>query len=405
MAKRSADELHQETTKRQRKPIDSLLSLVDNADDLIDCLQKLKQHRHQLDAPHSDEAVSHLRQRLGRLGKELLPSFQGLAFGEDVDADAEESQKGPVNQVEKSIQAAALSTPNSMLPVPHMSVPWVSSEILATQPPLPKILDATLESTVFSHPGLSLNVSYERLEWLGDAYLELFASTLIFQTFGHLSSGRSSQLREQLVRNTTLAGYFRAYNLPLKAKLPREFHQGKGLGRGSSKDKDLLKTQSDMFEAYVAAAIISDPENGLQNTMDWVRTLWGQTIRDQIQAAEKTSKTGPVTGEKISPPKEQLARAIGAKGILIQYKDIQSNKRDPRLNLPLFTIGVYLTGWGERDKLLGTGTALNKLEAGHKAATVALQNKKLMQAYTEKKKAFLDAQKASQEGQEARKDA
>jgi ribonuclease-3 len=187
--------------------------------------------------------------------------------------------------------------------------------------------------------------------------------------------------------------------LSSKARLPKDFGSGKGLGRGSSKDKDLLKTQSDMLEAYVAAAIISDPQDGLANTMEWVKTLWGQTIRSQIKTAEVKEKAAvetSATGQK-SPPKEVLARTIGAKGILIQYKDLPCNKKDANLKLPLFTVGVYLTGWGEREKLLGTGTALGKAEAGHKAADVALQNKKLMQVYVEKKRVFMEAKNAAQE--------
>ena len=68
-------------------------------------------------------------------------------------------------------------------------------------------------------------------------------------------------------------------------------------------------------------------------------------------------------------------------------------KRDKNLGLPLFAIGAYLDGWGETNKLLGIGTALGKKEAGFKAATVALENRKLMKVYEDKKKAFLEEQR------------
>jgi ribonuclease-3 len=50
-----------------------------------------------------------------------------------------------------------------------------------------------------------------------------------------------------------------------------------------------------------------------------------------------------------------------------------------------------LTGWGEQNRLLGTGTAHGKKDAGMKAAAMAIQNKKTMLMYTEKKRVF-DAQ-------------
>ena len=54
------------------------------------------------------------------------------------------------------------------------------------------------------------------------------------------------------------------------------------------------------------------------------------------------------------------------------------------------------------NKVLGTGTALQKKEAGHKAAAQALENKKLMRVYETKKKAFQEALAAAQESETPR---
>ncbi|KAG6017029.1 hypothetical protein E4U43_002474 [Claviceps pusilla] len=272
--------------------------------------------------------------------------------------------------------------------------PWVSSEITATLPPIPKILDAELEQTVFRHPGMStLGPSYERLEWLGDAFLELTASMLIFQTFHTIPAGQLSQLRELVVRNKNLAVYFREYGLDSKAQLPPDVDNFRG--EGKSKDKDIIKIHADMFEAYVAAAIISDPENGLQNTVSWLKSLFGRTLKDQIlknERKEKQREAEPGSQMSQLSPKDQLRLQIGAKGVLLRYEDIPGPAKDKYSGLPLFTVGVYLDGWGERNKLLGWGTALGKKEAGQKAAAVALENKKLMKLYRTKRE---KAQKAS----------
>lgn len=278
--------------------------------------------------------------------------------------------------------------------------PWTASEISSDLPPLPKILDPELEEAAFTHPGLGLAHNYERLEWLGDAYIELIASSLIFQTFRRTPSGRCSQLRELLVRNTTLAQYFRQYDMHLKARLPPDLYKSGELGRGRSSDKDQLKTQGDIFEAYVAAVIVSDPQNGLNNVICWLKTLWGHTISKQIIENEKLLAAPPPSSVKTAyrapsagnlNAKDELRAVVGVKGVSIRYQDIPGNSKDKDLGLPLFTVGVYLDGWGEKNKLLGMGTALQKKEAGHKAAKMALENKRLMKLYGAKKKAFQEA--------------
>ncbi|KAG6297856.1 hypothetical protein E4U09_001227 [Claviceps aff. purpurea] len=275
------------------------------------------------------------------------------------------------------------------LPVPTTRevTPWVSSEITAAFPPIPKILDAELEQTVFRHPGMKTQgPSYERLEWLGDAFLELTASMLIYQTFQSVPAGQLSQLRELVVRNRNLAGYFREYGLDARAQLPPDAHLFRG--QGKSNDKDITKIHADMFEAYVAAAVISDPENGLQNTVSWLKSLFGRTLKEQIVQNEKKEKkreAEPSTPMTQLCAKDQLRVHIGAKGIQLRYEDMPGPAKDKHSGLPLFTIGVYLDGWGERNKLLGWGTALGKKEAGQRAAAAALENKKLMKLYRAKK--------------------
>ncbi|EFY86720.1 abhydrolase domain-containing protein [Metarhizium acridum CQMa 102] len=297
-------------------------------------------------------------------------------------------------------------------PIPAMFAltPWLSSDIPSGLPSIPKILDPELEATVFRHPGLSDPLrSYERLEWLGDAYLELIASSLIYQTFTSTPTGRCSQLREILIRNKTLAQYFREYGLESKAHLPSDLKTDISRSRGSSSDKDIIKTQADMFEAYVAAAIISDPENGMANTASWLKSLWARTIKNQILNNEKNRKLGTqpsstaqgstkdMASSSNLSAKERLRIEIGVKGVLIRYEDMPRIGKDRDLGLPLYTVGAYLDGWGERNKLLGTGTALGKKEAAQKAAQKALENKKLLKPYVAKKAAFMEATKAAEE--------
>lgn len=284
--------------------------------------------------------------------------------------------------------------------------PWKSSDIPDQLPPLPEILDATLDVAAFTHQGMAGRVndlSYERLEWVGDSYLYLTATLLISQTFPSLLPGKCSQLRERLIKNITLADYARQYSFQKFAKIPSEML---GNSKHATKDKDMTKIMGDIFEAYIAAVILSDPHNGVARATDWLKKLWSMTLKKEIinqeksgmkydspmwrlrgnagwvRIAEKTADPEPVQ----LGPKEQLQKLLGSKGIRLMYRDAAPEKKDKTNKLPLFTVGVYLDGYGEKDKQLGYGTANGKKDAGIKAASMALANKNLMKQLTDKKK-------------------
>ncbi|KAM0427033.1 hypothetical protein ACHAPT_007931 [Fusarium lateritium] len=285
------------------------------------------------------------------------------------------------------------------------NTPWVSSEIPNELPPLPPIANPELELAAFSHPGLGCEPNYEKLEWCGDAFLELASTRLIMRTFGdHLPVGRLSQIREQLVRNVTLAEYYRQYGFDKRTRLPVDMGSMEQLIRTKPRDKDVIKIQGDVFEAYVGAVVEADPVQGEAIVTAWLKVLWGRTIKDQIIRIEKLRETSATKAhdnqstqvdaglpKKEPTPKERLAQILIVKGIKLRYEDIPCKKKDKNLGLPLYAIGVYLDGWGETNKLLGIGTALSKKEAGTKAAGVALENRKLMKLFGDKKKTFLSA--------------
>jgi ribonuclease-3 len=141
----------------------------------------------------------------------------------------------------------------------------------------------------------------------------------------------------------------------------------------------------------------------MANTAAWLKLLWSMTIKDHILRNEKNrvTSTQPVPDGLATNPnlsaKDILLREIGAKGILIRYEDMPGIGKDRDHGLPLYTIGVFLDGWGERNKLLATGTALKKKEAAQKAAQQALENKKLIKTYKAKKDAFIEARKAAED--------
>ncbi|KAM3531832.1 hypothetical protein NHJ13051_000568 [Beauveria bassiana] len=361
----------------------ALEKLADSADNIISALQKLKRCRNSVNERRSQDAeMLAARRDLAELSDSIAPQLQLLSTTLNSGSDA--------------VKNSILLESNLRIPSMDYATPWRSSEMSRELPPLPAVKDKGLEKLAFTHPGSvpgsRPDQQYERLEWLGDAYLELFATALIDKTFLQLPSGRCSQIRERLIRNTTLASYFREYGLEARARLPIDVINQKKPSRGSSSDKDLLKTQSDMFEAYVAAVILSDPANGIETTMSWLKALWGRSLIEDVQKAERSqtlvARTENTRRERT--PKEELSSRIVIKGITLRYERMESKKRDKHSGQELFTVGVYLDGWGELGKLLGVGSALSIKEAGQKAAAGVMENKKLMKVYESNKKAFLE---------------
>ena len=68
--------------------------------------------------------------------------------------------------------------------------------------------DKSLLKTSLTHPSFSKKNNYERLEFLGDAVLEIFISEYLFNRFSDLNEGRLTQMRASLVNTKSLAKIF-----------------------------------------------------------------------------------------------------------------------------------------------------------------------------------------------------
>lgn len=357
---------------------------------------------------------------------ELLTLSHDVEYAEAIDDDslrlARKLQKRLQNQRQNEMQGVTkpessqqFSFEQSPLPSSMSALhvrPWKVSEIPKAYPPPPPVLDPTLEVAAFTHMGCGgghiSDLSYERLEWIGDAYIYLTSSLLIAQSFPALLPGKCSQLRERLVKNVTLSAYARHYGFDKRAVLPKSF----STGNQALKDKDFTKILGDIFEAYVAAVILSDPQKGVSKATQWLRDLWSTTLASELRdVASRPSIDNPMWRlrgkvEKVeiaAPPsarflgsKEELRHLIGVKGVKITYEDAGPEKKDKETGMPLFSVACYLEGWGETHKQLGRGIALGKKDAGNKAAEMALKDKKLLAPYIEKKQLF-EAQREAEE--------
>lgn len=234
-----------------------------------------------------------------------------------------------------------------------------------TLPKLPEILDKSLSLIPFTHQGTlsgttaeMARMSYERLEFLGDAYIELIASQVIFPLFPHFPAGKLSQKRQSMVNNETLADFSVAYGFDKRARLPKTLQMAQGMESTKTRTKIL----GDIFEAYVAAVILSDPGSGYQRVKAWLTELWAPALSTGNDAAVNMKS------------KVQLASKISGRGIKIAYQDEAQPGVFRKEGKILFQVGVYLSGWGCENTHLGSGKGWSKSEAGNRAAMQALSN-------------------------------
>jgi len=221
-------------------------------------------------------------------------------------------------------------------------------------------------------------MTYERLEFLGDAYLELFASRLIFHHFPHLSAGQQSQIRELLVKNDTLSKFSREYGFENQVSVADKdnmLREAKDRG-----NKGFNKILGDVFEAYIAAIVLSDPEHGFARAEKWLTALWTpyllKAAEDYRQAAPKLQTDGGANQLDIYSPtaKADLQQRIMGQGVKILYEPSKPSieLKGDKLGQNRHFIAVYLSGYGCEKKFLGEGEGANKAEAGNWAAIQAM---------------------------------
>ncbi|MCJ1307231.1 hypothetical protein MMC25_000877 [Agyrium rufum] len=264
--------------------------------------------------------------------------------------------------------------PNSFTPEPSYQQAYYTSTTSSSPskpnpsslPALPAILSPDLEATAFTHAGTiyatgprRTALHYDRLEFVGDAYIELIATRLLYTRYPKLPAGRLSQLRELLVKNETLSEYSLAYNFDERARLPKSY------AAGDTTRKLWVKTLGDVFEAYVAALILSDPEHGFVRAEAWLTGLWEGKLA--LRGAEQED-------EADTEAKNELSRKVMGRGISLEYRNLREPVKFSNEGKVWYEVEVVITGWGWTQQKLGSGTGWSKNEAGLRAATDAVMN-------------------------------
>lgn len=130
------------------------------------------------------------------------------------------------------------------------------------------ILDKSLRHSSYVNEQSDVNLDdNERLEFLGDAVLNLVVGDILMKRFPLLKEGDLSRMRSNLVNETQLAIIAREINLGAVIKL------GKGEEQTNGREKNSIL--SDVFEAVIAAIYV---DGGFDAAFKFIETLFSNHI-------------------------------------------------------------------------------------------------------------------------------
>lgn len=207
--------------------------------------------------------------------------------------------------------------------------------------------DITLLDEALTHPSYT-NESKdsiphnERLEFLGDAVLELASSTYLYTRFPACSEGELTKMRASLVQSGTLARLARHLGLGEYLRLGRGELQNGGADRQNNLEN--------VFEAVIGAVYL---DGGWDTAQDYVRAQLETEIA-RIRPTRVTRDYKTVLQEYVQRQKHETVvyELIGERG----------PDHDKR-----FTVRVLVCG-----RPMGEGTGRSKKEAEQHAAARSL---------------------------------
>jgi ribonuclease-3 len=271
--------------------------------------------------------------------------------------------------------------------VPKVAVPeYVYRKVQEAKelPPLPPIDEPHLHDAVFTHRSFiikngekgtytDLDLDYERLEFLGDAYIELIASHALYSRFPHVDVPQLCSWRERLVENSMLGKFSEAYGFTDRLRHHNQWDRN---------SKAWKKVVADVFEAYVAGIVLADPQNGYQTADTWLTELWAPQL---LSFKEKIIENPHA--------KNQLAALVVVNDIKLEYREERPMIYEKGSNLQKYFMGVYLTGWGYDNEWLGSGEGQNKANASTAAAADAIKKNSAITRDAAKQKSELVAKR------------
>ncbi|RYM07209.1 ribonuclease III [Sporolactobacillus sp. THM7-7] len=208
--------------------------------------------------------------------------------------------------------------------------------------------DETLLKRAFTHASyvnehrLRSLENYERLEFLGDAVLELMISQYLFRHFPDMPEGALTQFRASIVCETGLVGFASSLSFEELIFLGRGEE-----GTGGRKRPGLL---ADVFEAFIGALYL---DQGLEAVNRFLKQVVYPKISDG-------------TFSHVMDYKSRLQEMVQQKNLgVLEYETVM--EKSP-VHHRVFTAKVLLNG-----EASGLGKGHSKKDAEQSAARAALQ--------------------------------
>ena len=199
----------------------------------------------------------------------------------------------------------------------------------------------THSSYAAEHPEAS---SYERLEFLGDAVLELATTDLVYAAMPGEPEGEMTKIRASVVDEPTLASIARTWGLDRAALL------GVGEDRSGGRDRDSIL--SDLVEAVLAAVYL---DGGFPRAFEVVDRHWSPVIAERLALPD------------VSDPRSRLQELLARTGRTVDFEF----HRDGPDHATVFTASAIVDG-----AVVGEGSGGSKKAAAIAAASDALARPK-----------------------------
>ncbi|MCR4329206.1 MAG: ribonuclease III [Candidatus Roizmanbacteria bacterium] len=202
------------------------------------------------------------------------------------------------------------------------------------------LLNQALTHPSFVNETPETNLSYQRLEFLGDSVLSLLASEYIFLTFTEIDEGLLTDIRAALVRTETLAKISR------RLGIGKYIHLSKG--EMSNEGYENEKILADVLEAIIAAVYLNSGYEYAKNFfLLHVASELDSIMKNKLYVDPKTTFQEFAQAHYKRTPRYDL----------LAYDEIKKN----------FTVGLYLGS-----KLISKGQGKSKKSAQQEAAKKAL---------------------------------
>ena len=212
----------------------------------------------------------------------------------------------------------------------------------------PDLLTKALTHRSALNEKTSFKESYERLEFLGDAVLELVFSSYLFKTYPDIKEGELTHLRANIVQTKTLAAASKKLKLGSKLILSS--------GEANSNGNQNVSILADCFESIVGAIYLDKGYSYADKFIKDHLLKNLKTILKNIQITDYKSKLQEHWQHKL-----KLAPA---------YELVKTSGPDHEKT---FTVNVLL-----KNKIMGSGVGKSKQEAQQEAAKAALETDKII---------------------------